>query len=223
MSTDNFGEVIKWGRKSRGLTLRELAKRIGISHPYLSQLENGRNDNPSIDIVLKLSKELDISFAYLIHISNVDIGLEKDLPNDILKALTNIRPSDFEGWSNYEEFKTVLKREGSLTLSDTDDEEAGKSSEEGLKKLYNYLNLLKKIENDVKANAILKEGLNSFENTTQSDFHEYRNKEQYNLGLPTPIYLNENNEGNFYFFKDGEVIPKETQEKLRLMIKTILD
>lgn len=50
-----IGEEIKRLRKEKGLTIRELAKRSNMSHAYLSQLENGRNTNPSYEIALTLS------------------------------------------------------------------------------------------------------------------------------------------------------------------------
>ncbi len=45
----------------------------------------------------------------------------------------------------------------------------------------------------------------------------------YRNDIPTPIYLNKENLGNFYFVKDAEEIDAKTQEKLRTIIKTILD
>lgn len=47
--------------------------------------------------------------------------------------------------------------------------------------------------------------------------------ENYKNNIATPVYLNENNEGNFYFFKDSGPIPEKVQEKINKIIKTILD
>jgi transcriptional regulator with XRE-family HTH domain len=55
-----LGRFIKEIRKDKNLTLREVAQRSGVSHPYLSQLENGRNDKPSPDILNKLANGLEI-------------------------------------------------------------------------------------------------------------------------------------------------------------------
>ena len=46
----NFKEM----RKSKCLTLRKVESLTGISNPYLSQLETGKINNPSYDIVRKL-------------------------------------------------------------------------------------------------------------------------------------------------------------------------
>ncbi|PEI37465.1 hypothetical protein CN641_27715 [Bacillus pseudomycoides] len=56
----NFGSYIKEKRIEKKLSLREAARLSEMSHPYLSQLENGKNSKPSIEIIQKLSKGLGI-------------------------------------------------------------------------------------------------------------------------------------------------------------------
>lgn len=73
MTKETFGEAIKQARIEKKLSLRELARRIGISHPYLSQLENNHNNNPSLEIIVKLSKELEVPLHRLISLSNINI------------------------------------------------------------------------------------------------------------------------------------------------------
>ncbi|MBO1900506.1 helix-turn-helix domain-containing protein [Leucobacter weissii] len=51
-------------RLSRGLSIRELAERTGISAALLSQIERG-NANTTIDALTKLAVALDLSFADL--------------------------------------------------------------------------------------------------------------------------------------------------------------
>lgn len=53
-----FGEYLRKIRKEKGLSLREAAKRSGISHPYLSQLETGKNTQPTKEIINKIAKGL---------------------------------------------------------------------------------------------------------------------------------------------------------------------
>ena len=43
----NFSEKLKFARKVKGLTLREVEDKTGISNAYLSQLENGHILDPS--------------------------------------------------------------------------------------------------------------------------------------------------------------------------------
>ena len=47
-------KIIKY-RKERRLTLKELAEKSGISAGYLSHLENGSRDNPSMEVMENIS------------------------------------------------------------------------------------------------------------------------------------------------------------------------
>lgn len=64
-----FGEYIKSIRVDKGLSLREVARRSDISHPYLSQLENGKNTSPTPDIIRKLAKGLNLGYLELLQIA----------------------------------------------------------------------------------------------------------------------------------------------------------
>ena len=54
----------------KGNSLREFAKVIGISHPYLSQILNG-NRNPSPTIAAKVAKGLEVEIEDIFLITNV--------------------------------------------------------------------------------------------------------------------------------------------------------
>lgn len=56
----NIGEKIKELRKERNMSARELARRSGISQGYLSQLETGKNSNPTNEVLNKIAKGLNI-------------------------------------------------------------------------------------------------------------------------------------------------------------------
>jgi len=63
----SFGEYLKRVRKEKKVTMRELSRRSGVSHPYVSQLESGEYNNPSLLTVIKLLKSLDVSIIdYLV-------------------------------------------------------------------------------------------------------------------------------------------------------------
>jgi len=53
-----LGEKIKTIRKERGLSQEELAKKVGISRPTLSKLENNYLANISVVILDKILNEL---------------------------------------------------------------------------------------------------------------------------------------------------------------------
>lgn len=56
----SIGPRLRAAREARGLTLRELARRIGVSPSLVSQIENGRGA-PSVNTLYALVTELDIS------------------------------------------------------------------------------------------------------------------------------------------------------------------
>ncbi len=64
MEPIEFGKEIRALRKEKGMTLAELSRESGISHPYLSQIENGKF-TPSPEILKKLSGPLGKSHAEL--------------------------------------------------------------------------------------------------------------------------------------------------------------
>lgn len=63
---DSFGETLKLLRKDESLSIRELGKRTGISHSYLSQIENGKRKAPTRDLIQKLSGALNVDYFYLL-------------------------------------------------------------------------------------------------------------------------------------------------------------
>lgn len=73
-----FGEKIKEIRKSKNLSLREAAKRSLISHPYLSQLESGKNKKPSPEIIRKLANGLNYSYNELMDLAGYGETIQYD-------------------------------------------------------------------------------------------------------------------------------------------------
>ncbi len=55
-----FGRRVRELRQNRGLSLRELAKRLEISAPFLSDIELGKR-YPSEDILAPMARELGVS------------------------------------------------------------------------------------------------------------------------------------------------------------------
>lgn len=81
-SATSFGEAVRQLREARGLTLRELASRMGVSAPFLSDVEHDRRNTDKLD---ELAKALDVDVA--------DIkALDGRLPED-LKAWMSANPT----------------------------------------------------------------------------------------------------------------------------------
>jgi|SRR5690625_2049464 len=65
----DFGRHIRELRKSKNLSLREAARRSNMSHPYLSQIETGKNTNPTPNIIKKLSAGLNVPYMQLMEMA----------------------------------------------------------------------------------------------------------------------------------------------------------
>jgi transcriptional regulator with XRE-family HTH domain len=64
--TRRLSSMIKQRRMELGLTQRALAKRVGVSDAYITQLETRERSNPSLDVLKKLAKALKVSVAELV-------------------------------------------------------------------------------------------------------------------------------------------------------------
>lgn len=68
MDVKEFGEYVRKLRKSAKLTLKNLSILSGVSHPYLSQIENGVKPRPpSPDILNKIAPYLGVSHLELMY------------------------------------------------------------------------------------------------------------------------------------------------------------
>lgn len=61
-----LGEYIARKRVEKGLTQRDLAKRAGFSHGTLNKIENGLTSHPGIDVLMGISKALNVPITSLI-------------------------------------------------------------------------------------------------------------------------------------------------------------
>ena len=89
-----FAENIKNLRKSRNLTQSELANRLGVNKSIISAYENQQR-LPSIDMLIKLSLEFNVSMEYLLGISknkSIDVSRLTDSQISIISQLI----ADFE-------------------------------------------------------------------------------------------------------------------------------
>ena len=76
-NTETFAQTIKAKRLEKGLSLREASALIGISHTYLSALENGRDPRskkpvtPSAGVDFNVCKAYGLDFVELIGDSGI--------------------------------------------------------------------------------------------------------------------------------------------------------
>lgn len=64
MST--FGEKLRRLRMQRGLTTRELGELLGISHPFVTRMEQGKK-MPNVAMVVKIAAVFGVSVDQLVH------------------------------------------------------------------------------------------------------------------------------------------------------------
>jgi len=67
----SLGLTLKEARKNLGLTLRQVEDMTEISNAYLSQLENDKIKNPSVNILYKLSSIYKVSLKTLLVNANM--------------------------------------------------------------------------------------------------------------------------------------------------------
>lgn len=53
---NNLGELLKSIRQANGIKINEVAEATGLSISYISRLEGGSRTNPTIDVLVNLSK-----------------------------------------------------------------------------------------------------------------------------------------------------------------------
>jgi HTH-type transcriptional regulator, competence development regulator len=85
-----FGGRVRQLRKAKGLTLRDLAPRVGVGFTYLSKIENGRldfGDFPGESLIRKLASALGADEDEL-------LLLAEKIPDDIRRRVLQ-RPDAF--------------------------------------------------------------------------------------------------------------------------------
>ena len=79
----DLGGFIRTQRESAQVSLRQLAKRTGVSNPYLSQIERGLR-KPSAEVLAQIAKGLRVSAEVLYVQAGI---LEQKEPSPVLDAV----------------------------------------------------------------------------------------------------------------------------------------
>ncbi len=75
------GERFRTARKSKRIRQKEMAKALGVSSNFISDIENGKA-NPGVEFFLKLNSVYKISIEYLFHGKGSVDGGEEDKAAD---------------------------------------------------------------------------------------------------------------------------------------------
>ena len=96
------GKIIRKIRKEKGISLRDLAKDVGVSFVNISYIENGRVET-SKEVLRKIATALNYDFDKLLSLTNtVDDDLTKiinkkpDLVPDFLRTAKNLSNKDWQ-------------------------------------------------------------------------------------------------------------------------------
>ena len=85
---ESFGEYLRSKREERHITLRGMAERLGISAPYLTDVERNRKNPPSIDKLEQIREVLDLTkeeYAYMMNLAGKSRNtVAPDLPGYIM-------------------------------------------------------------------------------------------------------------------------------------------
>jgi len=114
-----LAEIIKRFRVDKGLSQRELAIIIEISHTEISRIEKGETIKPNKDTLFKISKELELDFGALLKLAGysnkeiydmVDLGVELGL-NPIVHEIVKNKEKEFTTFSEdfNDEFFDIIK------------------------------------------------------------------------------------------------------------------
>ena len=82
----NFGDTTRRLRKEHGLTLEKVASQAGTHKSYLSGIENGKVNPPSLKIIRKMAKVLKIDEKKLVTLAYIEKA-PKMIRKDIKQAL----------------------------------------------------------------------------------------------------------------------------------------
>ena len=85
-----FAKVLKMLRVSNDLTIKELAEKTGISASYISDLENGRKKEPSIEIIQKYSEALNVSIDTIVYFTKEAKGKQWEYQKMLYELLCRL-------------------------------------------------------------------------------------------------------------------------------------
>ena len=102
-----IGRNIQELRKRKGMTLTQLAANAGISKSYLSNIERGVNQNPSIEVLKRLAVVLHADLKTLLRIDD-GIEPEENLNQELIDLIEELRTTVIEK-EEMEEYRALIK------------------------------------------------------------------------------------------------------------------
>jgi len=84
----SFGMRVKYIRKEAKISQEKLAEATQLHPTYISMIESGKT-NPTLEIIVKLSKALNVEISDLL--SNLSAGTNPEIEAKLTEAISNIK------------------------------------------------------------------------------------------------------------------------------------
>jgi len=93
-----FGETLRRKREEKGLGLRELARRIGKSQGYLSDVEKDKVAPPSVEVILAIVAALQVDKWELLRAADKEVEYIATQPEaaDFLRKTSEFGPEEWK-------------------------------------------------------------------------------------------------------------------------------
>ena len=113
MGYRSFGEFLHAKRAEKGASYRDMAAVIGVTAPYISDMEKGRRNAPVMDKLIKLADYFELTDDERIEMFDLAGKTKNDLPpdlpnyikgnNDVVSALRTARDlgANDEDWQRF--------------------------------------------------------------------------------------------------------------------------
>lgn len=102
-----IGKNIQQIRKRRGMTLTQLAVNAGISKSYLSNIERGVNQNPSIEVLKRLALVLHVDLKTLLKIEQ-QRQPDENLNEELIDLIEELKKTVIEK-EDMEEYRALIE------------------------------------------------------------------------------------------------------------------
>ena len=106
----SLGEKLKQLRTLKGVTLRVVEEKTGISNGYLNQLETGKVKEPSPNKLHALAKFYDYSYSSLLKIAGYMVPSEKKATGLAFKKWANLTHEEEEELLSHLEYIRFKKK-----------------------------------------------------------------------------------------------------------------
>ncbi len=102
-----IGRNIQEIRKRKGLTLTQLAANAGISKSYLSNIERGVNQNPSIDVLKRLAIVLNADLKTLLRVQE-NTETDENLNQELIELIEELKTTVIEK-EQVDEYRALIQ------------------------------------------------------------------------------------------------------------------